>query len=77
MLCNYKLIAEMNFLLAPGSSTNPPLPLDGPPWGNYTPQGQAQQGFTFRPRVHNLDLHSLITPLGNFSLPQKEMFVNK
>ena len=31
MLCNYKLIAEMNFLLAPGSSTDPPLSPDSAP----------------------------------------------
>lgn len=30
VLCNYKLIAEMNFLLAPGSSTDPPLSPDSP-----------------------------------------------
>ena len=30
VLCNYKLIAEMNFLLAPGSSTDPPFSPDSP-----------------------------------------------
>lgn len=76
MLCNYKLIAEMNFLLAPSSSTSPPLPLTAPP-GVITPREAGPSGgFTFGP-VRNLDSHSLITPLGNFSLPQEEMFVNK
>ena len=31
MVCNYKLIAEMNFLLAPSSSTSPPFPPPAPP----------------------------------------------
>lgn len=42
MLSNYKLMAEMNFLLAPGSSTSPPpLPDSRPPWGNYAPRDRA------------------------------------